>query len=299
MIREDKKMTSRNSNIIRRKASGNIKAKKIVFFDALYSYDDKLDYFQAKKIDESRVELTRGLDKHKTVVEPDFLIELQKIVARNDLARYNGQGRIKSILPDIVVDLAEALDPTREHVNVEFKYESGNVIRFSRKNPATEWIKEVRDLFEKDWPAVEESKIRSIYYNHGGIRQSVIYSFDIRKENRDYSLKAEFFDSNNSRSLTRILWVEKEYSDIIAKLYDRLVRIVDDNGVRLWNGFAGSDNEAQDGYSFSLSIEFEDGSYLNARGNNSFPPEFQVVSKEFHQIMTEIIDIHDKQKDSI
>lgn len=95
------------------------------------------------------------------------------------------------------------------------------------------------------------------------------------------------------------MWVEKEYSDIIAKLYDRLVRIVDDNGVRLWNGFAGSDNEAQDGYSFSLSIEFEDGSYLNARGNNSFPPEFQVVSKEFHQIMTEIIDIHDKQKDSI
>lgn len=65
-----------------------------MFFDALYSYDDKLDYFQAKKIDESRVELTRGLDKHKTVVEPDFLIELQKIVARNDLARYNGQGEL-------------------------------------------------------------------------------------------------------------------------------------------------------------------------------------------------------------
>ena len=52
-----------------------------------------------------------------------------------------------------------------------------------------------------------------------------------------------------------------------------------------WNGFAKSDPHMLDGTSFTLSIAFDDGTTVSARGTNSYPKELSAAVREIRDLL--------------
>ena len=55
------------------------------------------------------------------------------------------------------------------------------------------------------------------------------------------------------------------------ELAEALVRILAERGVNAWDGFSESDSRVLDGEMFSLSLEYADGTTVEAYGSNDFP----------------------------
>ncbi len=139
------------------------------------------------------------------------------------------------------------------------------------------------------------SKISCIYYEYRVARGNS-YSIEIRKEKSDYFLSAEFNDPKNSYEYVKLTWKGKEYTQIIKSFFDGIVEVIDENNVFSWDGFNGYDPKAKDGWGFILKIDFENDMHLTAEGDNSFPPGYSEVRKEFNYLINELITIyHDKE----
>ena len=63
--------------------------------------------------------------------------------------------------------------------------------------------------------------------------------------------------------------------------------ILREHDVLSWDGYVKSNPRVLDGTSFTLSIDFGDGTTISARGTNSYP-------KELHAAMREIEDLFDR-----
>lgn len=144
---------------------------------------------------------------------------------------------------------------------------------------------------EEEEKVMVSSEISRIYYQYRAAR-SWSYNIEIKREDSDYYLHAEFDDPENSYEPTDLIWEGAEYAKTVKSFFDRIVEVIDDNDVLSWNGFDGYDPEAKDGWGFNLSIDFENGARLTADGENEFPPGYSVVEKEFYNLMNEIIAIH-------
>ena len=125
-------------------APKKIESKDITFFETDFVYADKpQEYgrydFAAEKKDDGTVEVSwiDYKEESKAVVGPEFLISLQEIIDKHNLASNNGTYRVTSALPF-------PYEPCSFHCD----YESGEKINFCKDgNPDSEWMGDIVDLF--------------------------------------------------------------------------------------------------------------------------------------------------------
>lgn len=58
------------------------------------------------------------------------------------------------------------------------------------------------------------------------------------------------------------------------KLYYDMAEFFENIGLKKWDGFAGSNPNVLDGYSFSFNAETADGKTIHARGSNAYPENY-------------------------
>ena len=63
-----------------------------------------------------------------------------------------------------------------------------------------------------------------------------------------------------------------------------MIRVVEECGMKRWDGFRGSNPYVLDGESFSLTMEFSDGTTVYASGENSFPDGYGEASARLDEI---------------
>lgn len=125
-------------------------SKDIMIFDTNFVYEcEPGSYahynFNAKKQADGSVELTEGYGEweSKVVVGPEFLISLQTIIDKHNLAKLNGVYEVTSGLPF-----------EYEPCSLLCKYESGESIYFCKDgNPESEWMGDITKLFSAEFSA--------------------------------------------------------------------------------------------------------------------------------------------------
>lgn len=55
----------------------------------------------------------------------------------------------------------------------------------------------------------------------------------------------------------------------------KLSKIINENNIRNWDNFNGTNNSIMDGYSFDLHIVYEDGATVNAYGYHTYPRNYE------------------------
>ncbi len=125
-------------------APKTIESKDIKYFKTNFIYADELqeysryDFTAAKQAD-GTVEVTWAdyQLESKAVVGPEFLVSLQEIIGKHNMAGYNGIYRVTSGLP-------WQFEPCSFYC----EYESGEKISFYEDgNPDSEWMGDIVDLF--------------------------------------------------------------------------------------------------------------------------------------------------------
>lgn len=278
------------------KAPKTIKSKDIKSFSSSFRYADEPQVFtyfdfSAEKQDNGRVELTWEDYGEELIAEvgPEFLQSLQDIIDKHGLAGYNGINRVTSGLP-------YEFGPCHMHA----EYESGESINFYMDGePYSEWMGDFIELFLPEFPGQDKKlnlhsglPISRFYYNHGGMALPQLYNFELEKEGDDYSLRAEFFDYEHFYGDVEFVLEGKEYKDTLEYIYSRVVDICDTCEIYSWDGFDESDNSVRDGTMFQVFIDFENGEYISAYGNNAFPDSFFLAEEEFENLLEEIKAFH-------
>lgn len=72
-------------------------------------------------------------------------------------------------------------------------------------------------------------------------------------------------------------------------LSKELTQVVEDQGMKRWDGFRGSNPHVLDGESFSLIMEFADGTKVHASGENSFPDGYREASSRLDGIFEKAV----------
>ena len=71
-----------------------------------------------------------------------------------------------------------------------------------------------------------------------------------------------------------------------------LAAVIDELGLRSWDGFEGSSNHVLDGSGFNLEIDFTDGSAVRASGDNCFPENFGEAKKAIDELFRAYMEKH-------
>ncbi len=290
------KMPGEVTDKTKKNAPKTIKSEKISKFDAEFVYANECGelfyHFKAKRINRKVTELTGGLIKMEKTIHtgPEFLVELQKIIDKYNLASKNGIYRVTSGLPN---------NPTR----FLCKYRSCESIRFYIDNDSkSAWMKEVYELFSTEFGKkgerkdfLSDSEMTRFHFRHGGMAMPQIYSFTIEKKGDKYLLKANFSNPENSYKEAEVVWDKEEEQDIVKGFYDWVLRIYYGNQIYLWDGFDGNNRFVKDGTMFNLSVDFENGEKVRADGNNSFPEKYYKAHKEIEKLLEEIIKVYQER----
>ena len=287
---DDEDMPGKRTDRSDKNAPKVIKSKDITLFDTYFVYDRGTEHFNARKMDDRSVEITKGTrDDDKIIVGPEFLVNLQEIIDKHGLATWNGDYSVTAGLPD---------EPT----SFLCKYESGESIYFHKNaTPGSEWMRDVVKLFLSEFPGQDIASLSGIVrfaYWQSGMAKPDIYSFTIDQYDGRYILRAEFFDPESPDESAELVWETDEYRDAIKTFYGRAVEIYDTRDIRSWDGFDKTNRSVRDGHMFNIVIEFENGESISAYGNNAFPPGFEIVKYELKDLMDEIIAMYQKHKDA-
>lgn len=286
---DDENMPGKHTDRSDKNAPKEIKSKDITLFDTYFVYDRGMDHFNAQRMGDGSVEITKGTrDDDKMTVGPEFLVNLQEIIDKHGLAKWNGEYSVTAGLPD---------EPT----SFLCKYESDESIYFHKNaSPGSDWMRDVLKLFLTEFPGQDVASLSGIVrfaYWHSGMAKPDIYGLTIDRYDDKYVLRAEFFDPENPDGSTELVWDTEEYRDAIKTFYGRAVEIYDARDIQSWDGFDKTNRNVRDGYMFNIVIEFEDGKSIGAYGNNAFPSGFEIVKYELKDLLDEIIAMYQKSKD--
>ena len=123
----------------------------------------------------------------------------------------------------------------------------------------------IKDISSKNF---KKENIKSIHY--GGITGTSMYSnyqYDIIKKDNKYLCTIKNDEEEESHTF------EIEEKDV-KELEERL----NDYKISKWNGFSKNDKRILDGYSFTLSINLENGKDVYAHGYMRYPKNYSKVS---------------------
>ena len=80
------------------------------------------------------------------------------------------------------------------------------------------------------------------------------------------------------------------YTEVRYDLMEDLQDLLRSCGVYGWDGFRESNEEVLDGESFSLELQFSDGSAVTASGSNSFPPRYRETVQAVTAMLKESVE---------
>ncbi|MBE5767177.1 MAG: hypothetical protein E7335_08455 [Clostridiales bacterium] len=118
-----------------------------------------------------------------------------------------------------------------------------------------------------------DAQISSFCYQHSGMHTGLIYTYNLQKENEGYTA---YYDLNGGQMLFSV--------PVDADFAAELKKIVDENNLYAWDGFDEAPYDVLDGESFTLRIEFEDGTKIRACGSNSYPKGYQEAYGEIQAV---------------
>ena len=79
----------------------------------------------------------------------------------------------------------------------------------------------------------------------------------------------------------------ESYRKIDPQAADALTKVFEAYNVASWNGFTAYGRNVPDGEGFRLSIYMNDGSYIYAAGDSTFPENYHEVISQWEKILTE------------
>ena len=93
----------------------------------------------------------------------------------------------------------------------------------------------------------------------------------------------------------RFAWIERHNDDhYVLPLTDEdmasFSALVQELGLAEWNGYHEIDRNALDGASFSLSVEFEDGTVIAAGGSNCFPRGYSDQASAIRDVFEKLME---------
>ena len=119
----------------------------------------------------------------------------------------------------------------------------------------------------------------------------VSFSFS---ESHSYRTRVQGYDYREEDGKhTAYFWLtdeEEPYAVPVDEAWvDQLQNIVYANNVIQWDGFSESDTTLLDGTHFSITLEFSDGTTVNANGYGSFPAYYGNVSKALDALFLQLL----------
>ena len=127
-------------------------------------------------------------------------------------------------------------------------------------------------------PQGGSTELISFSYSQSGMSADQIYTYTVRSSKGRYWADFE-------------LYCRYEIDDVPLTLSDvqALEALIDQAGLRQWDGFSGVNAYMLDGQCFSLYADFSDGTTLHASGSNSFPAGYidgrEAMNRFFRELM--------------
>lgn len=122
-----------------------------------------------------------------------------------------------------------------------------------------------------------DANIVEFSYSYGGYFEGY-YEYQIIVKDEKVSYTAVGY---NGVDLNINETIDKSNVEVIEK-------IIKNNDVGKWNGFNRSNNNVEDGSSFSIKIKYSDGSIIKAHGSNCFPKNYIKVKQEIIRVLENI-----------
>lgn len=123
-----------------------------------------------------------------------------------------------------------------------------------------------------------QAPVIAFHYSHRGTSYDSIYSYEVEASGNDYRFR---FHPVREEDAQTALMME---SDVTA-----LHEIINRFDLWKWHGFNKSAPGVLDGNGFSLTILFEDGTAIEARGNNAFPKKHKEALSEIKNLFSKYI----------
>lgn len=120
-----------------------------------------------------------------------------------------------------------------------------------------------------------DSEVVKFSYNYGSYNGGY-YEYAINKEGKKVIYTAR---GMNGVSLNKNKEISKSY-------LKKLTKVIDKNGIVIWNGFNKSNNGVLDGYGFSLNVEYANGEKITAHGYMDYPSGY----KKGHKALTKFLE---------
>ena len=76
--------------------------------------------------------------------------------------------------------------------------------------------------------------------------------------------------------------------DIDASILEELSLVINTNKLERWEGFSKEDPQVLDGYSFNMSVKYDDGRTLEASGYEKYPENYDKVHEEIVELLSGI-----------
>lgn len=145
-------------------------------------------------------------------------------------------------------------------------------------------FRSLKDLFfpsegKKPSPIDTDYQLSRFYFQYRNSFRGGTYSYNIRKENSIYLFEYDCVDVKYGKL---IMEISNEKAEEVISLLKQLK-------VGKWNGFNGSNPDMLDGYSFTMSADFEDGAHLYCCGENNFPDGFFELRDQLRKIFSPVI----------
>jgi len=128
-------------------------------------------------------------------------------------------------------------------------------------------------------PFHTDAPIRSLSFSHTGMHTGLIYT-----------LTAAQTDAGWQANLSLLAGEEEHVLEMTEADAARLNALAEEHNLQSWAGFDRSDRHALDGTGFRLSIDYEDGQHLYARGSNAFPKGYKEAHAEIRKFFGELME---------
>ena len=79
------------------------------------------------------------------------------------------------------------------------------------------------------------------------------------------------------------------HAEVSIQKFEEFEKIIESNHIQNWHGFNECDDEVLDGYGFTLTIDFEEGS-LTASGYESYPENYEVIHESLVDYFEQLAD---------
>lgn len=108
----------------------------------------------------------------------------------------------------------------------------------------------------------KEKRIESFYYEYGS-EETGYYTYNITPQKDMDSVLISISSRTDPE--------KNAEKSVDSSLIDDLDKLINDNKLNEWDSFDETDNGSVDGYSFQLSVSYENGETITAKGYESYP----------------------------